>query len=77
MRVNDLIDKKNGLHNAEIQVACPITLGNHWTLQLQFGASTPLGANARQAIRNSRVWDARDSFNGTVVYGGVTVFYSF
>jgi hypothetical protein len=67
----------NGLYNAEILVACPIKLSDRWTLQAQFGASTPLGSNARQAIRNGSTWNGQDSFNGTVLYGGATFTFSF
>jgi len=78
MGVPDNEQEFNGLHNAEILVSCPIKLRDHWTLTMQAGASTPLSSKARQAIRNGSIWDrAQGSFNSTIVYGGITVAFSF
>jgi uncharacterized protein (TIGR02001 family) len=78
MGIPDSEQEFNGLRNAEIQVSCPIKLAAHWALTMQVGASTPLSDKARQAIRNGSIWDpAQGSFNGSIVYGGITVAFSF
>jgi uncharacterized protein (TIGR02001 family) len=68
----------SGLHNGEVNAALPIEVSKHWVLRFQIGVTTPLSKDARQAIRNASLWDsASGSFNGTTVYGGGTLSYSF
>jgi uncharacterized protein (TIGR02001 family) len=64
-------------HNAELNIACPIALSKHWNMKPQVGMTTPLSRAGREAIRNASVWESNDTFNGTIVYGGMTFSYSF
>jgi hypothetical protein len=67
-----------GLHNAEVLVASPIDLGKGWEIRLQAGVSKSLSRNARQAIVNNSVCEPGRRFcNGTIVYGGASLTYSF
>ncbi len=78
MGVPDSGREFTGLHNAEIIAASPIELNNRWRLKLQAGASTPLSRNARQAIIDSEACRPGQHFcNGTIIYGGATLTYSF
>jgi hypothetical protein len=75
--VRDSGDEYVALHNAELNIACPVKLSKHWNLKPQVGVTTPLSRAAREAIRNSSVREATEKFNGTIVYGGATLSYSF
>jgi hypothetical protein len=78
MGLPDTGEEFAGLHNAEILIACPVQLSKAWVLKLQAGASTPLSRNARQAIINgSACQPGQRLCNGTMVYGGATLAYSF
>jgi hypothetical protein len=67
-----------GFHNAELLVASPIKLGKGWEIKLQAGVSAPLSRNARQAIINSSVCRPGRRFcNGSILYGGASLAYSF
>jgi hypothetical protein len=75
--VRDSGDEYVALHNADFNIACPAKLSKHWNIKPQVGVTTPLSRAAREAIRNSSVWESADTFNGTIVYGGATLTYSF
>ena len=67
-----------GLHNAEVSAICPVRLGKGWDAKLQAGASTALSRNSRQAIVNGSVCQpGRRLCNGTIVWGGASLVYSF
>ena len=70
--------ERTGFHHAELVISCPIKISSRWDLELKTGIMTPLGRNAREAIRNASVWDPSEgAFNGTTVYGGITLFLTF
>lgn len=77
MGVRDSDQEYAGLHNAELNISCPVKLSKHWNMKPQVGVTTPLSRAAREAIRNSSVWESSDTFNGTTIYGGATLSYSF
>jgi hypothetical protein len=77
MGVRDSDQEYVALHNAELNIACPVKLSKHWSMKTQVGVTTPLSRAAREAIRNGSVWESSDTFNGTIVYGGGTLTYSF
>jgi hypothetical protein len=78
MRLPDTGAEFTGLHNAEILIACPVQLSKAWVLKLHAGASTPLSRNARQAIIDGSACQSGQRFcNGTMIYRGATLFYSF
>jgi hypothetical protein len=77
MGVRDSGQEYAALHNAELNVACPVKLSKHWNIKPQVGVTTPLSRAAREAIRNSSAREAAEKFNGTIVYGGATLSYSF